>query len=134
MTTELWQSPKPETDQLYCWQCRQWWKWHPAFGSCLDSECTPDTWNWNKQNSDQNIYVCTYQEISVAHCSNAQQYLSCLWSVIRPVEQPRLRCAGQCSAEFVSFNCNGGILKLFPSKIPLSSTTSRDGIAVHGRS
>lgn len=38
------QSPTPETDQPHCRQCRQWWMWRPAFGSGLDSECTPDTW------------------------------------------------------------------------------------------
>lgn len=79
-----------------------------------------------KHNSGQCMLVSNYQLDAV------------VWSIIvfrlsvsRPVEQPGLLCAGQGRAQFFSFTGNGGILKLWPGKVPLYSATCCDGIAVH---
>lgn len=125
MTIEPWQSPTPETDQSRCWQCRLWWKWHPAFGSCLDPKCTPGTWK-----SAEYMCVCLLLSNSVI-----QLYIYCCKAVLklsvnRPVEQPGLLRAGQSIAEFVSFN-SIRIVKLCPGKIPLFSTTCCNGVTIH---
>lgn len=119
MTNVPWQSPKPEADRSHCWQCRQWWRWHPAFGSRWHSACIPGTWENPHQINFGRWSKRMLERTTTERCR-----------LIVPIEQPRLLCAGQCSAEFFRFTSNGGVLKFRPSKLPLFSAPCCDGIAV----
>jgi len=74
--------------------------------------------------------VCTGQSLSVIRCCTQYNSFDRL-SVSRPVEQPGLLRAGKGIAEFFSFTSDGGLLKLFPSKLPFLSATRCDSITVH---
>lgn len=58
--------------------------------------------------------------------------LSVIEGVCAPVDQPRLLGAGQRRAQLLRLGSHGRVLKLFPSKGPLSVAPCCYSVAVHG--
>lgn len=62
----------------------------------------------------------------IKYCVQSWSELSVSW----PVEQPGFFCAGQSSTNLFRFSGNAHVFELFPGKVPLSSTTCCNSIAV----